>query len=73
MMILLLIKIYNPNQWKNIDTNLRHLFVKQGSIKIYDIDFPKDIHYRHFSSSYYIQRPNFLYNKKFKRPHLSLF
>ena len=29
--------------------------VEKGPIKITDIDFPKDIHSRHFSSSNYIQ------------------
>jgi len=34
---------------------LRDLLVEKGPIKIIDIDFPKDIHSRHFSSSNYIQ------------------
>ena len=36
-------------------TNLRGLLVKNGTIKINYIDFPKDIHSRHFSSLNYIQ------------------
>jgi len=47
--------IYDRSQWKNIDTNLRDLLVEKVSIKITDIDFPKNIHSRHFSSSNYIQ------------------
>jgi len=47
--------IYDPSQWKNIDTNLRDLLEEKCPIKITNIDFPKDIHSRHFSSSNYIQ------------------
>ncbi|XP_058742134.1 uncharacterized protein LOC131614583 [Vicia villosa] len=48
--------IYDPSQWTTIDTNLRDLLVKNGPIKITDIDFPKDVYARHFSSSLYIQQ-----------------
>jgi len=34
---------------------LRDLLVEKGPIKINDIDFPKDIHSRHFSSLNYFQ------------------
>jgi len=51
--------IYDPSpwksQWKNIDTNLRDLLVEKDPIKITDISFLKDIHYKHFSSSNYIR------------------
>jgi len=36
--------IYDPSQWKNIDTNLKDLLVEKDPIKIINIDFPKDIH-----------------------------
>jgi len=51
--------IYDPSQWKNIDTTLRDLLVKNGPIKVTDMDFPKGKYSRHFSSSNYIQKlPN---------------
>jgi hypothetical protein len=51
--------VYDPSQWKNIDTTLRDLLVEKGPIKVTDIDFPKYKYSRHFSSSNYIQRlPN---------------
>ena len=51
--------IYDPSQWKNIDTTLRDLLVEKGLIKVIDLYFPKDKYSRHFSSSNYIQRlPN---------------
>jgi len=43
------------SQWKNIDTNLRDLLLEKSPIKIIDIDFLKNKHSRHFSSSNYIQ------------------
>ena len=51
--------IYDPSQWKNIDTTLRDLLVDKDPIKVIDMDFPKDKYSRHFSSSNYIQElPN---------------
>ncbi|KAL5158733.1 Zinc finger MYM-type protein 1 [Glycine soja] len=39
--------IYDPSQWKNIDTTLRDLLVEKGPIKVTDMDFPKDKCSRH--------------------------
>ncbi|KAL2605097.1 hypothetical protein AAZX31_09G122000 [Glycine max] len=51
--------IYDPSQWKNIDTTLRDLLAEKAPIKVTDMDFPKDKYSRHFSSSNYIQKlPN---------------
>jgi len=51
--------IYDPSQWKNIDTTLRDLLVEKDPIKVTHMDFSKDKHSRHFSSSNYIQKlPN---------------
>ena len=41
--------IYDPSQWKNIDTTLRDLLVEKGPIKVTDMDFPKDKCSRQFS------------------------
>ena len=48
--------IYDPSQWKDIDTKLRDLLVEKCPIRITDIDFPKDKYSRHFFVSYYIQK-----------------
>ena len=48
--------IYDPSQWKDIDTKLSDLLVEKGPIRITDINFPKGKYSRHFSVSYYIQK-----------------
>jgi len=48
--------IYDPSQWNNIDTKLRDLLVEKGPIRMSDINFPKDKHWRHFSTTHYIQK-----------------
>ncbi|KAG6657226.1 hypothetical protein CIPAW_04G075300 [Carya illinoinensis] len=47
--------IYDPAQWKHVDTKLRDLFVENGPIRYNDINFPKDENSRYFSTTYYIQ------------------
>ncbi|KAG7982756.1 hypothetical protein I3843_04G069800 [Carya illinoinensis] len=48
--------IYDPAQWKHVDTKLRDLFVENGPIRYNDINFPKDENFRHFSTTYYIRK-----------------
>ena len=50
------INIYDPSQWKNIDTKLRDLLVENGPIRYNNLDFPKDEHSRHFSTTHYIRK-----------------
>jgi hypothetical protein len=53
------INIYDPSQWKNIDTKLRDLLVEKDPIRDNDLNFPKDENSRHFTMAYYIQKlPN---------------
>jgi hypothetical protein len=52
----IVINIYDPGQWKNIDAKLRDLLVKNGLIKYNNIDFPKDENSRHFSSISYMRK-----------------
>ena len=47
--------IYDHGQWKNIDKNLRDLLVEKGPTK-YDLTFPKDENFGHFSTTYYIRK-----------------
>lgn len=48
--------IRDPSQLTNISANLRDLLVKKCSLKVVDIDFPKDESSRYFSSSFYIKK-----------------
>ena len=58
MMIILLIKIcIRSKPMEEYWYKFERFICKKYSIKINDIDFPKDIHSRKFSSSNYIQRP----------------
>ena len=43
-------KIYDPSNWKNIDTKLRDLLVERSPIRDNDIIFPKGDDTRHFST-----------------------
>ena len=52
----ILLNIYDPSNWDNIDQNFRDLLVERGPIrKDDDGNFPKDNFGRHFSSSHYIR------------------
>lgn len=44
--------IYDPGQWRNIDTKLRDLFVENGLIRDNNMNFPKDENPRHFSVTF---------------------
>ena len=46
-------KIYDPSNWKNIDTKLRDLLVERGPIRDNGIIFPKGDDTRHFSTIHY--------------------
>ena len=53
------INIYDPSQWKNIDTKLRDLLVEKGLIRDNDLNSPKDENSGHFTMAYYILKlPN---------------
>ncbi|XP_058216911.1 uncharacterized protein LOC131327797 [Rhododendron vialii] len=50
------LNIDDPNNWKNIDHNLRDLLVERGPVRRdCDVNFSKDANARHFSSIYYIR------------------
>ena len=42
--------IYDPDNWKNIDTELRDLLVKRDPIRDNDIIFPRSDDTKHFST-----------------------
>ena len=42
------LNIYNPAQWKNIDTKFRDLLVEKSPIRHNNSEFPKDANPRHF-------------------------
>ena len=42
--------IYDPDNWKNIDTELRDLLVKRDPIRDNDIIFPRGDDTKHFST-----------------------
>ena len=42
------LNIYNPAQWKNIDTKFRDLLVEKSPIRQNNSEFPKDANPRHF-------------------------
>ena len=50
------INIYDPGQWKNIDTKLRDLLVERGPMRENDLDFPNDENNKHFSITYYTRK-----------------